>query len=188
MAGNEGWTDRRMEILSEQPSALWCSLSAARSMFGGDSLSRASWAHTRRLPCVPWRTCRFSRRRRHRARGVSLRREWHYPARTAVVIATPVARVAFSIFGFAEEHDKHVRGNHGRSCYWFCLQPDGLSGVVTRAGVNTLATDAENRPPTVLLVSLVLHRRPNKRSRDEEPASSNSQVRTQFLLRSESDS
>ena len=106
MAQEQGWTDHRMEILIGQLLRAGVLLSAAVVLLGGTvylirhGRSPADYHVFRGEPADLRNVGRIVREAlAHRGKGI-------IQLGLLLLIATPVARVAFSIFGFAEEHDR----------------------------------------------------------------------------------
>ena len=106
MASDRSWTDRRMELVIGKPPPAGVLLSALIVLFGG-----AIYLCGMAIP--PPNTGVFRGEPSDlRSVGSILRDALALRGRgiiqlgLLVLIATPVARVGFSIFGFAEEHDR----------------------------------------------------------------------------------
>ena len=101
-----GWTDQRMEILIGQLLRTGVLLSAFIVVLGGSVyLVRHGHAH------AEYRVFRGEPADLRTVGGIvrstlALRGRGIIQLGLLLLIATPVARVAFSIFGFAEEHDR----------------------------------------------------------------------------------
>ncbi len=103
---DRAWTDQRMEILIGQLLRAGVMLAAAVVLLGG-AVYLVRHGHTR----VDYRVFRGEPADFRGVRGIvreafSLRSQGIIQLGLLLLIATPVARVAFSIFGFAEEHDR----------------------------------------------------------------------------------
>jgi uncharacterized membrane protein len=106
MAGERSWTDRRMDVIIGNLLRFGVLISALVVLFGGvlylarNGHSPTDYRVFRGEPSVL------------RSVGGILRDAVAFNGRGVIqlglllLIATPVARVAFSIFGFAEEHDR----------------------------------------------------------------------------------
>jgi uncharacterized membrane protein len=102
----QGWTDQRMEILIGQLLRAGVLLAAAVVLLGG-TVYLVRHGHTR----ADYRVFRGEPADFRGVGGIvreafSLRGKGIIQLGLLLLIATPVARVAFSIFGFAEEHDR----------------------------------------------------------------------------------
>ncbi len=102
----KSWTDHRMEILIGQLLRAGVMLAAAVVLLGG----ACTWFG---MAVRPPTIMRFMVSRRIFAalggivrQALALRGKGIIQLGLLLLIATPVARVAFSIFGFAEEHDR----------------------------------------------------------------------------------
>jgi uncharacterized membrane protein len=100
------WTDQRMEILIGQLLRAGVMLAAVVVLLGG-VVYLVRHGHTR----VDYRVFRGEPAGVRTVGGIvreafSLRGEGIIQLGLLLLIATPVARVAFSIFGFAKEHDR----------------------------------------------------------------------------------
>jgi len=101
-----GWTDHRMEILIGKLLRAGVLLSAVVVLLGG-TVYLLRHGHTR----VDYRVFHGEPADLRSVSGIvrdtlALRGEGIIQLGLLLLIATPVARVAFSIFGFAEEHDR----------------------------------------------------------------------------------
>ena len=106
MASDRGWTDRRMDLVIGNLLRSGVVLSAAIVLFGAVIyLVRHGHSPTE------YRVFRGEPSDLRSVRGIlrdalALRGRGIIQLGLLFLIATPVARVAFSIFGFAEEHDR----------------------------------------------------------------------------------
>jgi uncharacterized membrane protein len=103
---HQAWTDQRMELLIGQLLRAGVLLSAAVVLLGGGVYlvrhghSRPDYHVFRGEPADLRSVGGIVRQ------ALALRGEGIIQLGLLLLIATPVARVAFSIFGFAEEHDR----------------------------------------------------------------------------------
>jgi uncharacterized membrane protein len=102
----QSWTDQRMEILIGQLLRTGVLLSAAVVLLGG-----AVYLVRHGRTTADYRVFRGEPADLRRVRGIvrealALRGKGIIQLGLLLLIATPVARVAFSIFGFAKEHDR----------------------------------------------------------------------------------
>jgi uncharacterized membrane protein len=105
-ATDQAWTDQRMEIFIGQLLRAGVLLSAAVVLLGG-SVYLVRHGHSR----PDYHVFRGEPADLRSVGGIvrealALRGEGIIQLGLLLLIATPVARVAFSIFGFAEEHDR----------------------------------------------------------------------------------
>ncbi|MGB8988045.1 MAG: DUF1634 domain-containing protein [Candidatus Sulfotelmatobacter sp.] len=103
---HQAWTDQRMELLIGQLLRAGVLLSAAVVLLGG-GVYLVRHGHSR----PDYRVFRGEPADLRSVGGIvrqalALRGEGIIQLGLLLLIATPVARVAFSIFGFAEEHDR----------------------------------------------------------------------------------
>ncbi len=106
MSGERSWTDRRMDVVIGNLLRAGVLISALVVMVGG-VLYLARNGHSP----TDYRVFRGEPSDLRRVGGilrdaVALRGRGIIQLGLLLLIATPVARVAFSIFGFAEEHDR----------------------------------------------------------------------------------
>ncbi|MGA9306405.1 MAG: DUF1634 domain-containing protein [Candidatus Sulfotelmatobacter sp.] len=106
MSGERSWTDRRMDVVIGNLLRAGVLISALVVMVGG-VLYLARNGHSP----TDYRVFRGEPSDLRRVEGilrdaVALRGRGIIQLGLLLLIATPVARVAFSIFGFAEEHDR----------------------------------------------------------------------------------
>ena len=106
MAGERSWTDRRMDVVISNLLRSGVLVSALVVLFGGVLyLARNGYSHT------DYRVFRGEPSALRSVGGilrdaVGLSGKGIIQLGLLLLIATPVARVAVSIFGFAEEHDR----------------------------------------------------------------------------------
>ena len=106
MAGERSWTDRRMDVVIGNLLRYGVLLSALVVLFGG-VLYLARHGHSP----TDYRVFRGEPSELRNVGGI-VRDAFEFSGRGVIqlglllLIATPVARVAFSIFGFAAEHDR----------------------------------------------------------------------------------
>ncbi|MGA8501006.1 MAG: DUF1634 domain-containing protein [Candidatus Sulfotelmatobacter sp.] len=106
MASERSWTDRRMDVVISNLLRSGVLVSALVVLFGGVLyLARHGHSHT------DYRVFRGEPSELRSVGGilrdaVALSGRGIIQLGLLLLIATPVARVAFSIFGFAEEHDR----------------------------------------------------------------------------------
>ncbi|MFZ0297092.1 MAG: DUF1634 domain-containing protein [Candidatus Sulfotelmatobacter sp.] len=106
MAGERSWTDRRMDVVIGSLLRAGVLISALVVLFGG-VLYLARNGHS----STDYRVFRGEPSELRSVGGifrdaVALNGRGIIQLGLLLLIATPVARVAFSIFGFAEEHDR----------------------------------------------------------------------------------